>query len=258
MSDTYEHSEPLGVGALISRTFSVFFRHVLLFMAIAFVPTLVVGLVSLALMPDLMGFGSTGAIDPNFTFPTTAFAIVTILSLVVYLLVIGVSTLAAYDVSLGRPTQFGAYISRTLASALPIVVLGLVYYILISLGLLLLILPGLYILAMFYVLVPAILVERAGFSGLSRAASLSKGYRWPVLGSIIVVFLLTVIVSIIVNMVAGVVVAMTGSLVVSVVIQSVVNALAYGLTAVFAAVLYARLRELKEGVGMSDLVSVFE
>ena len=41
-------------------------------------------------------------------------------------------------------------------------------------------------------------------------------------------------------------------------IQSIGNAIAYGFGSVIVALAFARLKEIKEGVGIDDLVSVFE
>jgi hypothetical protein len=40
-------------------------------------------------------------------------------------------------------------------------------------------------------------------------------------------------------------------------IGAITYAISYGLTSVFTALLYARLRELKEGIGIDDLTDVF-
>lgn len=58
------------------------------------------------------------------------------------------------------------------------------------LGFMLLLIPGLILMCLWSLVVPACVLERLGpLSSLSRSARLTKGYRWPVFGLI----LLTVI-----------------------------------------------------------------
>src|SRR3546814_15392056 len=54
-------------------------------------------------------------------------------------------------------------------------------------------LPGLWLLAVFAVVVPAIVVEGAGFGGLGRSIGLTKGFRWPILGAMTVIVMLTML-----------------------------------------------------------------
>ncbi len=258
MTETYDATEGLGVGSLISRTFSVFFKNFLLFLMIAFVPTLVLGILNYLVLPDIVEAGLSGTPqNPGDVF-TPAYFLVIALSMVVYLLIIGITTLAAYDASLGRKIDIGSYIGRTLGGALPIIVLGILFYILISIGFVLLIIPGLYLLARYYVFVPAILIENVGFGGLGRASSLSKGYRWPIVGALLVIFILILLVTIAMQLISMFIVLGIGGVFAVLVLQAIFSGVSYGLSAVFTALLYARLRELKEGVGMTDLVQVFE
>lgn len=257
MTDTYDTKEPFGVGRLIGRTFSEFFRNILLFLGIAFVPTLVISMLSYFAMTDVMEASLTGAVvDPSQIFGPMFF-LTTVLSLVAYLLIIGVTTIAAYDRINGEALDFGQYIGRTMGSILPILILGLIYYILFVLGLVLLIVPGLYVGAMFLVLIPVILIERAGFRGLSRAAELSKGYRWALVGAIVLLFLVLIVLSLGLQFVSGAIFLAVENIWLVLILQAIVSSVTYGFSAVFTALAYARLKELKEGLGMSDLVKVF-
>ncbi len=121
----------------------------------------------------------------------------------------------------------------------------------------LLVLPGLYLIARFFVFTPAILVERAGFGALGRASQLSKEYRWPIVVTLVLLGLLLIALSFVSQLFVGLMIAGTGGIISYVILQSMMAAVMYSVMAIFSALLYARLREIKEGTGMADLVEVF-
>lgn len=255
---------PLGIGQLVTSTFGLLFRHLGLFLAIALLPSLVQALVQLLAFPSDFG-AVNGEIDGGML-ATTIFVVIAI-SLVISLLTMGAITLAAYDVRLGRPVRIGAYIGRTLTAAPAIIVLGLLLYVMMTFGFVLLVIPGLYLMARYWVLSPAILVERSGFRGLSRAAELTQGYRWPILSATILMFFVLFLISLVLSAVLGFAAApgplgagafLTPGYAVVLLVQAVSAAIQIALLSIFTALLYARLREIKEGLGMEDLASVFE
>ncbi|MHA3976425.1 hypothetical protein ACW9UR_01955 [Halovulum sp. GXIMD14794] len=255
--------QPLGIGQLVTSTFGLLFRHIGLFLGIALLPSLLQALIQLLAFPS--DFGDVNAeIDPGML-ATTIFVVVAV-SLVISLLTMGAITLAAYDARVGRPIRVGSYVGRTLAAAPAIVVLGLVLYIFMSIGFLLLVIPGLYLMARYWVLSPVILVERSGFRGLSRTAELTAGYRWPILGAAILMFLVLFLISLVLTAVLGVAAApgplgagafLTPGYAVILLVQALSAAIQIALLSIFTALVYARLREIKEGLGMEDLASVF-
>lgn len=249
---------PLGIGGLMTGTFGLFFRRFLLFFAIAIVPSLIMNVLSYAMIGNTIEAQATGEVLPPDQIFGAGYFIFLILSLLIGLVVFGVTTLAAYDALLGEPIRIGVYVSRTLKALPAIVVLGLLFYLMMVVGLVLLILPGLYLIARFYVFTPAILVEGAGFGALGRASELSKGYRWPIVGALILIGIVIILLSAVSQLFVGLVLAGTGGLLLFFVLQSVLSAVIYAISSIFAALLYARLREIKEGLGLRDLASVFE
>ena len=66
----------------------------------------------------------------------------------------------------------------------------------IGLGLIALIVPGLFLMTIWAVLAPVIVVERAGVgAAFSRSRELVKGHGWQVFGVIVVLFLVTIVLS---------------------------------------------------------------
>ena len=256
---------PLGVGSLISESFSLFFSRIVTMFKIIFVPILLLAAVGAwASGPALIAsFGMlTGNFDPELMALLEnpgffASYILPLIGVVVSSVVSGAVILAAYDSKLGRAINIPAYINRTLGFIFPIIVLSIAFAIIMYIGLFLLIIPGIYIAARFSVLVPAIIVDGAGWSGMGRAQELTKEYRWPIVGALILIALALIAVSLVFAGLVYLAYSLTG-LVGYVLVLTVGNTLTTGIIGCFSALLFARLRELKDGVGMTDIATVFE
>lgn len=249
---------PLGVGAIVSESFSILFRHLGKVMILALVPTLF-GIVVSGL---LNGWGyALGVPDPNLTaFPSVA-AIV--LDLIIQMVVYGVATALliqlAYDAKLGRNAALSSYIGPAMAAALPIAVLVTIAGILSMLGSVALILPGLWIYAVYSMVSPSIVIEKAGYRAMGRSVDLTRGYRWPIVGAVVIVWICAALI----GGAIGFVVAMVGSavgggLLVSLILVSLASAFGAGLGGISLSLIYARLREIKEGVSVDQIAAVFD
>ncbi|MBL4557927.1 MAG: hypothetical protein JKP98_15080 [Rhodobacteraceae bacterium] len=107
-----------------------------------------------------------------------------------YGLAVAVTVLLAYDAKLGRPLRMRGYIGAALSVIVPLFLVSLLVQILIGLGILALVVPGLWLIAVFSVVVPAVVIERAGSGALARSAELTRGYRWPILGLFLIMWLI--------------------------------------------------------------------
>ena len=117
----------------------------------------------------------------------------------------------------------------------------------------------------------AAVIDRSSFGSLGRSARLTKEYRWPIVGLFIVMFIIVFILQLVVGgAIAAVLFASvdtlatiengisTGSIIIFGLIVSLIYGLAYGLSGIAVALVYARLREIKEGVAVDQIASVFE
>ncbi len=92
--------------------------------------------------------------------------------------------------------SLGKCLSVGLKRFLPLLVYSLLYGLIIGIGFLLLVIPGLIFLAVFAVGAPALVVEGLGpISALKRSAELTKGFRWQVFGFILVLYVIFIIIS---------------------------------------------------------------
>jgi hypothetical protein len=122
-------------------------------------------------------------------------------------------------------------------------VAGILAGIAIGIGLLLLIVPGLFLLTIWAVLAPVIVIERKdAMSSFGRSRELVRGHGWQVFGVILVLFLLQFLVT-------GVIQALANSVADSVVGYSladlIVRLLVAPLSALAAAVLFFELKNLR-------------
>lgn len=255
--------QPLGVGGLIGDSFSILFRKFVTVMSLSAGPMVLAFLAS----GFLIGWGLTLQGDAaDFTDVGSGFWTRYAITIVVQLAIYGITTALlvqlAYDAKLGRRRSFGQYLSPALSAALPIVVLMIATMLLVGLASIALIIPGLWVFAVFSVTTPAIVIERAGFRGMGRSATLTKDYRWPILGALILIWLLTFVLTFVMQFIVGLVIAAVGTtgagIVVGVVIMALLQSVALGLSSIAAALIYARLKAIKEGVSVDQLAAVFE
>jgi hypothetical protein len=113
----------------------------------------------------------------------------------------------------------------------------------ISLGFLALVIPGLVLFTFWLLIVPVIVLERAGvFSSFGRSFELVRGYFWSVFGVLILTLLVVIAVGIVLSLVSGAADSVLVDLLVDIASQTVTApfvALAWTMT-------YYRLRALRE------------
>ncbi|MEP3277996.1 MAG: hypothetical protein ABJN26_14480 [Stappiaceae bacterium] len=249
-TSTDQYNESLGIGEIIGDTFSIFVGNIPAIAILGCLPSLI----TLAVIGLLFGNGYlTGEIDAD----TSGFStlIVTILSMAAYGVTSALLVQMAYDAKIGRPVTPARYIQPALSSVVPIVILTLVATIAMGIAFVALIVPGLWVYAVFSVFIPAIVIDRAGFAALGRSIALTKEYRWPIIGLTLVIWIIAAVVNLGGLFLTGLI---GGGLLVNIVILSIVYGLAYSISGISVALLYARLREIKEGASVSDLVAIFD
>jgi hypothetical protein len=97
-------------------------------------------------------------------------------------------------------------IGQTMSAATPslgaVIGAGVLAGIAITIGLILLIAPGLFLITIWAVIVPAIVIERAGvFASFGRSQQLVRGYGWHVFGTLVLLWLILLAVDIILGVI---------------------------------------------------------
>ncbi|MEP3277995.1 MAG: hypothetical protein ABJN26_14485 [Stappiaceae bacterium] len=259
MTDTSEgrYEQPLGIGDIISETFSILIGNIQSVLIMGGIPSLI----SLLLTWGILGAAFvTGGLDPDPTdlqdgFNGFGMFIVSLISFAIYGIVLALFVQLAYDSKLGRSVQPMRYIQPALGSVVHIVLLTIIITLLVIIPLMLFIVPGLWVYAVFSVCIPAVIIERAGFGALGRSVSLTKEYRWPIVGLIVVFGVIFVLINLAGTFVAGMI---PGGPIIGIIVLSVIYSVVYGMSGILVALIYARLKEIKEGASVNDLVAIFD
>ncbi len=105
---------------------------------------------------------------------------------------------AVQDVRDGRADlSFGETVSAATPYLGPVAGASILAGIAITVGLILLIVPGLYLITIWAVIVPVIVIERSGaLASFGRSQQLVRGRGWHVFGTLVLVFLILIVVDI--------------------------------------------------------------
>jgi hypothetical protein len=143
----------------------------------------------------------------------------------------------------------GEILGSVTGRLISIILLEIVLAILVGIGLLLLIVPGVILALMWSVSMPSLVVEDKGvFDSLSRSSELTKDNRMRILGIVLIVVLIYIAI-------IAIGVALTAAVpVLGVIAMIIVGVLAYPYVSIISTVLYYRLVELKEGVAVAEAV----
>jgi ABC-type multidrug transport system fused ATPase/permease subunit len=148
---------------------------------------------------------------------------------------------AAEDILDGRRDHSVGSLVRSVTPVLgPLVLAGILAGIGVGIGLLLLIVPGLFLLTIWAVVAPVVVLERKGaLDAFGRSRQLVKGHGWQVFGVIVALFLLQFIVTAVIQAIAN---GISDSFAAYALSDLIVRLLVAPLSALAAAVLYFELR----------------
>lgn len=154
----------------------------------------------------------------------------------------------------GRPFAVGESLSVALQRLVPVIGVALCVGVLAGLGMMLLIVPGVIVVCMYYVATPACIVERLGvLASLSRSAELTRGHRWKIFGLVLLIALATIVFS-----AAMIGLAVTLGPTLRALLTAGWQAVVGTFGAILIGVLYFRLRTAKEGIDIDQIARVFE
>ncbi len=232
-------------GAVIGRSFSLWFRNFVPFAIVSLVVEIPVFLL-VALSPAEPGGGAPAG------------ALVNLVSTLADLVVTGALTYGVLEGLRGTRAPVGALLRKGFAKFGPVLLVAIAYGFVVLLGFVLLVVPGIIALCALYVALPAVVVEDVGpGAALGRSRALTKGSRWGIL----VIFLALAVVGVAVVTASGALAAIVGAALphpYPALIATALMVLVTPLHACGAAVAYHDLRVAKEGISTADLVKVFE
>ena len=244
-----------GVNERIGETFSVLRQRFMTFVILSAVPGILVELASYA-----TGLGTGFEADPFAPGQATpsVFIIIlvsAILPMLLYSIMTGMMVLAAYDTKSGRPVRLEAYLKAVIRRLPALILVTLVASFGVAIAFMLFIVPGLWLAGAWAVCVPVVMIEGMGFGALARSRQLTKEYRWPIIGFVVVAYIIIFVITFLVALAAGL---LPIPMLLVAIVLGLINGVATALISIAVSVAYARLRDIKEGVGYADLAEVFD
>jgi len=250
-SGTTDQEPPqFSIGAALARSFSVLFRNIVPFGILALIFNAPVQLMPLFF--DQVNGTLAGGFEP--------LSIVLVLANIILGFMLAATLVYGTVLELrGGRASLLECMSRGLSLLFPVIGVGILVGIIIGLFSLLLIIPGIIAAVMLWVAVPAAVVERPGIvDSLKRSIELTKGYRWPLFGLILILMIINTVIGAAVGGIAGLAAGAVLGPIGLVMINLVVQAFSGALFAVASAVAYHDLRIAKEGASVNDIAAVFD
>jgi hypothetical protein len=166
-----------------------------------------------------------------------------IVSLVLVAFFSGMVVMLVRDLQDGhRDSSLGELFSSVTPVLAPVIVVAILFAIGVAIGFVLLIIPGLILLTIWAVVIPVTVIERPGIlRAFGRSRELVKGNGWQVFGTLLLVWLISIVASAIGLALAAIVGGIVGAI-----IAWLATALVAPLAALTAALLYFALVRLRE------------
>lgn len=264
MSDASIHTsitaDQFRIGRVLTKALSVFGRQFWKFLALGLVSLIPLLIYTFFAAPHLRSthVGANAFLLSNGLNTVTRFLVQT--------LVQSTSVYGALQAIRGEPFEVRQSWIIGLRRLLPVLGVSVLAGLAIGLGIALLLIPGLIAICMFYVAIPVCVAERRGvLPSLDRSAELTKGYRWPIFGLLLLVIAVAFVVLVVSFTVPYVLIASgikTPTLTKIFLAREIVDfawlAISSSLSSVLATAVYDDLRMIKEGVGPGNLAAVFD
>jgi hypothetical protein len=228
----------LHVGETLGEAFSAYGAHAGVLLPLAFWLFLAVGVLD-------------GVAGSSFALLSAGIVVGTVAGTVYKGMVVGL----VRDVREGRPEpSVGELFANVVPVLVPLLLAGLLAGIAIFAGMLLLLVPGLFLLTIWSLIAPAIVIERKGLlEAFGRSRQLVRGHGWPVFGVLIVALLITAVVSLLFLQVAA---AIAGGPLLRIVFSALAVTIAAPVEGLVAGVLYYRLAGFQAPPGGPEPVDV--
>ena len=261
MTDVAVGEARFDFGRVVGQTFGLIGRN---FFAFAMLALALVGVPRFAMM-----YAQAALMTNRPDLAASVPLIGGLLSLVTTYILQGSLTRASVDDLSKKGVNIGAAIGDGLRYFFPLFIVALLVGLGVGVGLILLIVPGLFLMVRWAVSAPAVVVEREGPThSIGRSAELTRGYRWAVFGFVLLYFVFAYAIIIALNMALAATgsygATASGAMTVDApgYIFAGANSAAEALTSLVGTVgmasLYFELRRVKEGVGIDELAKVFE
>lgn len=236
---------PRSATELIDAAFQVYRRAPAAFMvsmALVYVPWLAIQLLLQIQVPETLD-----QFTPAFARELSLLGLV---GLLIYAVAGGTIAIVTRSVYLDETADVGAALARSVSKVIPLVIATIVAWLLIVVGFVFLIVPGVYLIARFFALRQTVVLEdRGAFAALGRSGVLAKGQKFHILGTLI----LTGILVVVINGGAGLLIQLQHSQVITRVLATAVAIVVYPILSITETLLYYDTRIRNEGFDVEYL-----
>ena len=255
-------------GAVVGRSLSIWFKNIIPFSILLLIVNLPLVIYQATAAEELAAMASAGEVD------WTTISMVIIGQLILGLIATGAVTYGVFQQLRGQHASIGSCLAVGLGRLFPVIGVGLLMVLVVIgaclpfgliamagsflafLGVIGAVVAVIVVYCMLWVSVPVAIVERPGvFASLRRSRELTRGNKASIFGILFLLGLITGGVSWLIMKILGGVLSDPMHIVIA---DSAIDAILGGIISVAAAVGYHDLRADKEGVGIDELVKVFE
>lgn len=252
----------LAVGRVISTTFSVWSKHVVLFAVLSVI----------AMLPMVLGAILGGTALPGITMPAAAnplrpdppqlgamgpLLVGGLVTMLLFFVEVGAITHGVIQHLAGKAVSLSGMLNAGLRRVVPLLLVAIGSYLLVVLGMVLLIVPGVFLSCALAVALPAVVAEGLGAgAAIGRSFRLTKSNRLRIFAIFLVLMLATFAVNSVGNFVLPRLTPFAPM--VGTVLGLTINLLFGTLIWIAPSVVYQDLRRAKEGTSAAELAQVFE
>lgn len=258
MADMGDRS--VSIGRVFSRAFGVMGDNPLVVFGVA----LVLGAGPQLLYTALIGKNFGAEAGNPLTTAVVGGLTLFLISIISRSLVSGCITRATVAYSQGHRASFGECLSVAIGRIVPVILVSFLFGIMVVLGLILVVVPGIMLAVMWSVVVPVTVEERMGvFGAFNRAQDLTRGARWTIFGLFLLIFLFGMGIGIAGVLLSTLTMGMSyenpaiSTSLPAMVMNVLVLTLASAFSSALVTSLYVELREWKDGPGDSKLSDIF-
>jgi len=241
---------PRSATEIVDASFQIYRAHfgpLVLCSAIAYLPAILMQLVLQAAPADSGLLGSGGKIG--------FFLIAGLVSLISYSLMAAVLTFCGSQAYLGEPVDVGDAVRRAIPKIGAVIGVSILVYIAVVIGFVLLIVPGIILVAAYFAATPALVLENLGpVDAMRRSQALSKGRKGHILKTLALMFAIYFLLA----MGLGIVAALLRSLTLQTVLSSILTVCLYPLISLMITLLYYDARVQSEGLDIELMAGALD
>ena len=196
---------PRSIGGVLDDGIRLYRKSLGSCLLVALLASLLIVVPTLIFIPQAVSVaaGGPGAMLTLFRSPTFLLTIVVVS--VVYVGFYNAAILRIHGIAIDEPLSLGAALGQGLRRALPMLGFWIIFMLVISVGTVLLVIPGIYLWGIFQLGFVALLVENAGvFESFGISRRLIKGHWWRSATIMAVALIIMIVFSFLVGIVAGI------------------------------------------------------